>query len=342
MATLTDYLLELTDHRDREPLHLTFAKALIDLTSVQRVVMAWVVVRGEEKRWLDVVTLDARGGGKVADPARADFLRLPLLGDNPDRAKALSEGLEIEVAWAGADGPRIYHRPLLAEVLDAEQGVLEIHTPNVLNEEERDVIARLHGVYRNMHALLAWSDHDALTGLLNRKALADTFYGAVLEELSGQPQALHEVAGDERRRRVMPNYWLADIAVDEFHWLDDRLGHRRMETVTQLVARIMNSTFRTYDKLFRLEGDRFAALFHCPEEALALGVLERLRANIERFTFPAVGNRVTVSIGLARVQADDAPEQALARAEAAVDAAQALGCNRVCSSNGRSGALAAA
>src|SRR5262245_31650770 len=116
MPTLTDHLIKLTDHRDREPLDLTLAKALIDLTTIQRVVVARLTVDEEQKRWLDAVTLDAGGGGKVVDPLRVNFKTLPLLDDEPDRARALSEGQEIEVAWAGEDGPRIYHRPLLDEM----------------------------------------------------------------------------------------------------------------------------------------------------------------------------------------------------------------------------------
>lgn len=345
MPTLTDHLLKLTDHRDREPLDLTLAKALIDLTTVQRVVVARLTVDEEQKRWLDAVTLDAGGGGKVVDPLRVDFKSLPLLDDEPDRARALSEGQEIEVAWAGEDGPRIYHRPLLDEVRDDEQGVLEIHSPSILSEDERLIVEQLHHVYRNMHVLLAYSDRDALTGLFNRKSLDDTFYSAVLEELtqtlpdSATPPAPSggasgaEGAEPERRHRVPPNYWLASISVDRFQLLNDKHGHLLMEEITLLVARIMNNTFRTYDRLYRLGGDRFAALFHCPEETIALSVLERLRGTIERFSFPQI-SRATVSIGFARVLADDTPDAALERTEQAIDYAQKKGRNQVCSHPG--------
>lgn len=44
MPTLTDHLIKLTDHRDRDPLDLTLAKALLDLTVIQRVVIARLMV----------------------------------------------------------------------------------------------------------------------------------------------------------------------------------------------------------------------------------------------------------------------------------------------------------
>jgi diguanylate cyclase (GGDEF)-like protein len=341
MPTLIDHLTKLTDHRDREPLDLTLAKGLLDLTTIQRVVIARLMVDEEQKRWLDKVTLDAGGGGKVVDPLRVNLKRLPRLDDEPDRVRCLHENAEIEVAWAGEDGPRIYFYPLLDEVRDDERGVLEIHASGTLDDGARQIIAQLHHVYRNMHVLLAYSDHDPLTGLLNRKSLDDTFYSAVLEELtstspetadSASPSAGQEDKSteSERRHRVPPNYWLATIAVDHFQLLNDKHGHLLMEENTLLITRIMNNTFRTHDRLYRLGGDRFAALFHCPEEAAAQNLLDRLRDSIERFNFPQI-SRATISVGFTRIQEDDTPDAALERSEQAIDYVQRNGHNQVCS-----------
>jgi len=314
-------------------LELTLAKALIDLVPIQRVVVARVTAEDNEKRWLDIVSLDAGGGGKVLDPLRIDFHSLPRLDDAYDRLRSLRGRQEIEVAWAGGDGPRIYYLPLFSDSrADDEQGVLEIHTAGVLAPEHKRVIVQLPRLYRNMYALLAYSDRDALTGLLNRKSLDDTFYSAVLEELDGvQEEAkVKTVAGKERRHRVPPNYWLGTVVIDNFHQLHDKHGHLVMEEVTLLVARIMNSTFRTHDRLYRFGGEQFAVLFHCPDENLAYGVFERLRANVEKYSFPQSG-RVTISAGFARVLTDDSPDAALERAELAIDFAQKNGRNKVCS-----------
>ena len=333
MGTLTEHLIKLTDHRDRELLELTLAKALIDLVPIERVVVARVTAEDNEKRWLDLVSLDARGGGQVLDPLRIDFHSLPQLDDAYDRLRSLRGRQEIEVAWAGGDGPRSYYLPLFADSrADDEQGVLEIHTAGVLAPEHKRVVDQLHHIYRNMHTLLAHSDRDALTGLLNRKSLDDTFYSAVLEELDGtQPDAtVKKVSGKERRHRVPPNYWLGTVVIDNFHQLHDKHGQLVMEEVTLLVARILNNTFRTHDRLYRFGGEQFAALFHCPEETLAFGILDRLRANVEKYVFPQIG-RVTISAGFTRVLTDDSPDAALERAEQAIDQAQRNGRNQVCS-----------
>lgn len=330
MATLTEHLIRLTDHRDRDLLELTLAKALIDLVPIQRVVVARVLTADQEKRWLDVVALDARGGGNVQDPLRVDFQSLPRLDEAYDRLRSLRGRQEIEVAWAGEAGPRIYYLPLFADSrAEDEQGVIEIHTAGVIAPEARLLIEQLHHIYRNMYALLAYSDRDALTGLLNRKALDHTFYSAVLEELDGVvTEAKPAATGRERRHRVPPNYWLGGVVIDDFHLLNDKHGYLIAEEVTLLVARILNTSFRTQDRIYHFGDEQFAVLFHCPEEELALGAFERLRANVERYSFPQVG-RVTISAGFTRVRADDTPGAALERAQDAIDFAQRSGRNKV-------------
>ena len=332
MATLTEHLIRLTDHHDRDLLELTLAKALIDLVPIRRVVICRV--RSEEgvKRWLDVVSLDAGGGGKVVDPLRIDFDTLVRLEDARDRLRCLEQRGDVEVAWAGEDGPRIYYLPLFSDSrADEEPGVIEVHTAGVMAPADRDTIEQLHHIYRNMYRLLAYSDRDALTGLLNRKSLDDTFYSAVLEELDGVVEEPGiSSASRERRHRVPPNYWLGTLVIDNFHLLSDKHGHLILEEVTLLLARIMGSTFRTHDRLYRFGGDQFAVLFHCPEESQALAAFERMRANVEKYNFPQVG-RVTISAGFTRVLPDDSPSTALERTEQAVDYAEKNGGDKVVS-----------
>ncbi|NVO07071.1 MAG: GGDEF domain-containing protein, partial [Rhodoferax sp.] len=170
----------------------------------------------------------------------------------------------------------------------------------------------------------AYSDRDGLTGLFNRKSLDDTFYSAVLEELDegvGEGNARLEgkaLGGQERRHRVPPNYWLGTISVDHFNAIGEKSGHLIAEEVLLLVARILNNTFRTYDRIYRLGGEQFAVLMHCPDEALVLAAFERFRANMEKFNFPQVGH-ITACGAFTRITAEDSPSTALERAERAVD-----------------------
>lgn len=332
MTSLTEHIIKLTDHRDRDLLELTLAKAMVTLLPIDRVTIAKVFSEEGVKRWLDIATLDARGGGKVQDPLRVDFDRLPRLEDDSKRMRCLQSRELVEYAWAGDNGPRISYLPLFLDSRNEEEGIIEVHSGFSLSEPQLQVIGDLHHVFTNMYNLLAYSDRDALTGLLNRKSLDDTFYHAVLDELGelgSKDKALDAVVapGQERRHRVPPNYWLGSISVDNFGELSDRSGHLIAEEVLLLVARIMNNTFRTYDRLYRFGGEQFGVLMHCPDEALVLAAFERFRANVEKFNFPQVG-RVTVSAGFTRITADDSPSTTLERAERAVDYAQHHGKNQ--------------
>ena len=333
MPTLTEHIIKLTDHRDRNLLELTLAKAIIELLRIDRVVLGKVVSAEGAKRWLDLVALDVRGGGKVVDPLRVDFQTLPAFEDLRDRWRCLQDKSLLEVAWAGEEGPRISYVSLFSDESSEDQGVVEIHSGRALQVGQQEILHDLLHVYRNMYDLLAYSDRDALTGLLNRKSLDDTFYSAVLDELgegSGRELTVPILPGQERRHRVPPNYWLGTISVDNFGAINDKSGHLIAEEVLILVARIINNTFRTYDRLYRLGGEQFAVLMHCPDEALVVAAFERFRVNMEKFNFPQVGH-VTACAGFTRVSAEDSPSTSLERAERAVDFAQQHGRNKVVS-----------
>ena len=295
-------------------------------------VVARVTAEDDEKRWLDVVSLDAGGGGKVLDPLRVDFQSLPRLEDAYDRLRCLRGRQEIEVAWAGGDGPRIYYLPLFADSrADDEQGVLEIHTAGVMAPEEKRIVGQLHRIYRNMYTLLAYSDRDALTGLLNRKSLDDTFYSAVLEELDG---VLEEATVDSRRARNA-----ATACRPTTGWAPSSSTTSITSTTSTVICHGRSHAAggahheqhlphaRPALPLRRRAVRRAVSL---PRGDLALGVFERLRTNVEKYSFPQSG-RITVSAGFARVLTDDSPDAALERTELAIDFAQRNGRNKVCS-----------
>jgi GGDEF domain-containing protein len=129
---------------------------------------------------------------------------------------------------------------------------------------------------------------------------------------------------------VPPNYWLGTVVIDNFADLSGKHAPLVMEEVTLLVARVMNSTFRPHDRLYRFGKDQFAALFHCPEETQAFGAFERMRANVAKFNFPQVGH-VTICAGFSRVLENDSPSTTLERAEQAVEFAHKHGGDQTCS-----------
>ena len=335
MGTLIQHLIKLTDHLERDLLELTLSKALIDLLPLHRVVIAKVLSEEGSRRWWQLARLDARGGGMLADPLRVDFGGLPKIEDHPERLRCLQTRNRIEVALQGDAGPRISYIPLYESSRADDDGVLEVHSPQGLTDAEVDTANVLLRVFRNMYHLLAYSDRDGLTGLFNRKSLDNTFYSAVLDELDEgagatalQSLAVKPTPGQERRHRVPPNYWLGTVSVDHFDAIGEKSGQLIADEVLLRVARILNNTFRTYDRIYRLDGEQFAVLMHCPDEALVLAAFERFRANMDKFNFPQVGH-ITACGGFTRITADDTPGTALERAERAVEHGQRGGGNLV-------------
>lgn len=90
----------------------------------------------------------------------------------------------------------------------------------------------------------AW--HDSLTGLLNRAAF--------------EQRLNEEVARALRHGRDLT---LVMFDVDGFKSVNDGFGHQAGDEVLTCVAKVLQSSFRLSDPVFRYGGDEFVAL--CPE-----------------------------------------------------------------------------
>ena len=134
---------------------------------------------------------------------------------------------------------------------------------------------------------------------------------------------------DERRLSGLGNrHWLGMIDIDRFKAVNDGFGHLIGDEVLLLLSRLMRSTFRFHDRLYRFGGEEFVVLMRCDGEAEAHGAFERLRRNTLAYPFPQVG-RITVSIGFAELRAGDSPSAAIERADRAVYYAKAHGRDQV-------------
>jgi diguanylate cyclase (GGDEF)-like protein len=201
-------------------------------------------------------------------------------------------------------------------------GVVEVCTAAALADEPRQSASGLLRIFRNLTALLDYSESDTLTGLLNRKSFDETFYKA-----SALP--LNQDANTPERRQAGPlRYWLGVIDIDHFKLVNDQHGHLIGDEVLLLLARVMRSSFRFVDKLYRFGGEEFVVLMRCRGEADAQAGLERLRKLVEAYVFPRV-EHITVSVGFTDVRTGDTPPAAVERADLAVYYAKHHGRNQV-------------
>lgn len=155
---------------------------------------------------------------------------------------------------------------------------------------------------------------DALTGLLNRRALEEQ-----LARLQAQV---------DRGR----GHALVVLDVDHFKRINDELGHAGGDAALQHLSTVIGETLRDTDAFGRIGGEEFAVLLPDTDIAGATLVAERLRRLLQERpldwddkTWP-----LSASFGVATMRREDVQGRgALARADAAMYAAKARGRNRV-------------
>ncbi len=320
MSRVIDKLAELTGHRDRDVLDVTLAGALMDLLRPRGVAVYRCVGHDDDRRWHSRARLRRGEVAPAADALWVDPETLPPLHAAPDRLACLKRRKAVMRA-----GP-----PAMAYfALDAtgdDTGVVEIETGSTLSAADAHMVVSILRIYRNFHALLDYSERDTLTGLLNRKTFDDGFLRLAAE--IGRAGACPDGDLDGRRQAPPGSGWLGVIDIDHFKRVNDTHGHLIGDEVLLLLSRLMRGSFRYHDQLYRFGGEEFVVLMRCQGADNAAAAFERLRAAVEAYAFPRVG-QVTVSIGFATLRAGDTPAEAFERADKAVYHAKQNGRNRV-------------
>jgi diguanylate cyclase (GGDEF)-like protein len=306
------------------------------LLKPDKVVIYSVVSDAKDQRWLPLTQMSSDQTVEQYSPMHADFRSLEPLVDSQHRWQCLNSKAPLDVPSSVKKDQIINCLPYTTDSLSEEMGVVEIHAKRKLTADEHHSAQRVLRIYRNMQSMFSYSERDALTGLLNRKSFDDSFYrsfrGQGLLHTGTQGTALPTVRGIQTKRRVESSevFWLAMGDIDHFKRVNDQYGHQIGDEVLILVSRILKSTFRGYDRIYRFGGEEFVILLRCPDHPMAFNAVERFRHAMENFKFPQVG-LITASIGLSEIRSSDTPEAACERADQAVYFAKHNGRNQVSS-----------
>ena len=190
-----------------------------------------------------------------------------------------------------------------------------------LIQKDQDMAISFLRIYHNYLQLINANEHDALTGLLNRKSFAEKMMTVLAAQRNTQARASD--AHNEAK------HCLAMLDIDHFKKVNDKFGHLHGDEVLLLFARLMTQTFRADDQLYRYGGEEFVVFLKNVDLPTGLTILERFRAKLEAFNIPQVG-KVTVSIGAVEVNKQDLPTTVVEQADKALYYAKDNGRNQVC------------
>ena len=163
-------------------------------------------------------------------------------------------------------------------------------------------------------ALAHQASHDALTGILNRRAILD--------------QLAKELA---RAQRLGSRLSVGMCDIDHFKEINDRLGHQAGDEVLVAFSRILLSGLREYDHVGRYGGEEFLVIASNPSPQGDDVLYERLRRQVAADgIMTRAGNvSLTLSIGTAAATGPSTVDQLIAAADAALYRAKEAGRNRV-------------
>ncbi len=156
---------------------------------------------------------------------------------------------------------------------------------------------------------------DALTGLLNRRAL----FNLLRREISRAQRHPHALA-------------VIMFDIDHFKQVNDRYGHAAGDAVLRHVAAVAKKISRSTDSAARYGGEEFVVVAPETEEGSAIELAARMHEAL-RASDVSVNRqklRVTASFGVAMLHIEDRqPEDVLRRADQALYQAKATGRDRV-------------
>lgn len=156
---------------------------------------------------------------------------------------------------------------------------------------------------------------DGLTGLLNRRAFDQTLHD-IIEQPIGESTCLS----------------LLDI--DHFKRINDTFGHTIGDNVIKFVASLLKKHAEQHHHVARYGGEELAIIMPNTLKRKAIEIAENIRLDMEnsrlkRKTDNATLGQITLSVGIAELQADDNPESFVTRADTALYQAKESGRNRV-------------
>ena len=173
------------------------------------------------------------------------------------------------------------------------------------------LVIRHKKAHKHIEDLNILSTTDALTGVKNRLA-----FDRIMKE---------EVVRDIRYKRDLS---LAIIDIDNLKNINDTFGHDRGDRIIKGVANEIKNSVRKTDSVCRLGGDEFSIIFIETDIEKAKSIVENICNRISQ-NLILEATKVTVSIGIAKLNDNDTTATLYKRADEALYLSKKQGRNRV-------------
>lgn len=173
-------------------------------------------------------------------------------------------------------------------------------------------LVTLRQLYAAQQRLTYQATHDPLTGLSNRAHRLSQLSKAIAQAQQ-QPRSLGLIYAD----------------LDNFKEINDILGHEAGDTVLRVVGARLDACIRSTDTLARMGGDEFVILLnpaHADPHDFGKRIRSAFREPVQVDDTPCA---ISASVGFVGLNPDDAPDQALARADEAMYRAKNAGRNGI-------------
>ena len=310
-------IIEITRHRDLDSLEYAFVATVYELVAANSVALYRIPEGNAGDDLEEIVRLEIQRNTRGEDGY--SWTKEPHLVHASDSMLETIRGATTR--WVTrADDQVELEVPIISG--DKATGVLCVVASEAF-QQYVEIIEAYATIYGNYMTVLHESEHDKLTGLLNRR----TFDNKLSRLL--KTQAIHAAAAEDNGNAESDRQnWLAVLDVDHFKRINDSYGHVYGDEILLLLSQKMKGYFRPQDLLFRVGGEEFVIVLAPVSAARAHDLMEGFRALISEMRFPNV-REVTLSIGYAGIQPGDYPRRIFDLADKALYFAKQNGRNQV-------------
>jgi len=179
----------------------------------------------------------------------------------------------------------------------------------------RATVCDVTSTVRKTEAIEYHANHDALTGLVNRRSFE---------------ASVHEALEESKQSRKAHALCFMDL--DGFKAVNDTSGHEAGDELLRQLAQLFDGLVRKSDVLGRLGGDEFGVFLYNCKVAEAIKLANQIRHEVENFQFPWDDHTFSVGVSVGLVVVDDRwenLESVFRAADAACYIAKDEGRNRV-------------